>query len=125
MPVAHGATVTVAAEAANARAVSIQLTGSMRQALTGRATVRGFVTSDAAGLEAVEFVGDDTVPTVGAKGDLLSASGAVFEALSNASGEVDLVLTNASDQGKTRYLTLDTGGRLLDPVAIVFADDTP
>jgi hypothetical protein len=126
MSIAHGATISVAAEAANARAVTIQLTDSMRKALQNRATVELFFSSDSAGLEAVQFTGDDTVPTVGAKGSLVGTAGGFAKVVSDADGAIDLIVTNASDQAKTRYLNLVLGsGHVLAPVALAFADNTP
>lgn len=125
MSAAHGATFTIGAEAANARAVTVQLTDAMRKALANKAIASFYVSTDAAGLEPVDFSTDDTVPTVGTKGAVLGGGGdGELRVISAADGIVDLVLTNASDQAKTRYLhAIVANDHIVAAGAISFIDN--
>lgn len=132
MAVLAGVSVVVGAEAANARPVTIQARNASGVALNEKAVVALYLSSDSAGLAPIDLGGDDTLPTVGTKGEILSGvddagvGHRMFHVLSAADGLIDLVLTNATDQTKTRYVNVMLpSGKVLASTAVVFADNTP
>lgn len=126
MPVAHGATITAAAETANRRDVSIQLTDAMRKPLAGKAIFNAYISTDADGIVPVGFVADDVVPTLPGAGELLTDDDSIATIVTNMAGQAVLRLTNASDQAKVRYLHLVLpSGQVLAATELQFVDNTP
>lgn len=132
MPVTGSATFTLGAEVANARAVTVQLKTAAPYAHNVAApnVAQFYLSSDAAGLVPVNPVSIDVVPTAGTNGHVIDApvtgTKDSFLLVSNATGEVDVVLTNAADAAVTVYLNLILpNNRVLTSGAVAFLDDTP
>lgn len=124
---------TIAAEAANARAVTIQLRQDryLQRNLGSKRALEAYLSSDAAGLAPVDAAQADVVPTVGAAGELLRAPSAGvdkgFALLTDAAGKVDLVLTNSEDSTDQVYVNVvdPATGKVHTSGLVAFADDTP
>lgn len=113
------------AEAANARTVSIQLNDAAGNALANRAVVDVFISTEANGDAPGD--GDCTIAlTAGTDGALISAdeSGARF--ISEADGDLDVVLTDSADAADSVWLhVILPDGTIASSAEIAFADDTP
>lgn len=129
-------TFTLGAEAANARAVAVQLgsrplAGSTPRNIASKRALRMYLSTDAAGDTFVNAANTGIVPTDGGAGNVLqapvSSEQPIFEFKTNASGKVDVTLTNAGDETETVYLNVidPTNGKVVTSGAIAFADDTP
>lgn len=125
---------TIAAEAANVKEVTVQVTQDrgQRRVLGSKRVLEVYLSSDAAGETPTVPASDDFgVVTDGGAGALLAtpASSAhnVAKVLTDATGKVDLDLTNAADGGATRYLNVidPATGKVHTSGAITWADDTP
>lgn len=114
-----------AAEAADARSVAVQLNNMLGDAMTTRAVVHGFVSTDATG----DTPGDGSstiVVTAGTDGKVIATDESGFVAISEVDGDLDLVLTDTADAAQTVYVHIVTPtGALISSAAIAFADDTP
>ena len=124
--VAMGATIGApAAEAADARSGSIQLTDQAGDALTQAAVVQVYVATDAAGM--VPGDGDATIVlTAGTDGALISADESGATMVSEADGDLDVVLTDSADADETVYLVVVLPTvQIAVSDAIAFVDDTP
>lgn len=121
------------AEAANARTVSVQLNDRAGTAMAARSVVGMYLSSDANGDTPIDAIANDVLPTAGTDGAFLGfatdsalADGLLFHMVSEADGDIDVVLTNAADAAITVYLhVVLPGGKLSSSAAIAFADDTP
>lgn len=115
----HNASMTLTDESANARTATLTLKDAQNQAIGSRAIVDAYLSDDAEG--------DDqtgTTPTsvaAGAKG-LVQAlvAGKVFKLTTDASGQVEVVITYTGG-AKTWYLNVQMpDGRLVTVGSIVF-----
>lgn len=116
-----------AAEAANARSVAVQLKDLAGDDLAVRAVVQAYVSTDATG----DAPGDGATTialTAGTDGAILPGADASARAtfVTEADGDLDIVLTDSADAGATVYLhvVLPTG-KVVSSAAIAFVDDTP
>lgn len=130
MAIANNAVITLGAEAANARTVGIQLQTAVHNNLNEPAVVVAYLSSDAAGLAPVNAAGTDIVPTDSGDGAIIDTAVAATHAsvrlVSDATGSIELTLTNAGDETETVYLNVVLGnGKLVTSGAIAFVDDTP
>jgi hypothetical protein len=113
------------AEGTNARTVSIQLNDRAGAALAEQAVVGVYVSTDAGG----NAPGDGSLTialTAGTDGALISSddSGATF--VSEADGDLDVVLTDSADGAGNVYLHVTSAGKIIGSSAVIaFADDTP
>lgn len=126
--VALGATLGApAAEAANARTVAVQLLDYAGAALAARAVVQAYVSTDATGDAPGDGAGTVAL-TAGTDGALLPGADASARAtfVSEADGDLDIVLTDSADAGVTVYLhVVLPNGKVVSSSAIAFVDDTP
>lgn len=134
----YGATITVGTEDTNAIPVTVQL-GSritrgakLRYRVSSPLAIGMYVSSDAAGAVPVDLGDDDVLPSTGTAGEMLTGLDASteklseFRVLTDDTGKVDVVLTNSSDETKTRYLNVILpDSRVVTSAAVTFADDTP
>lgn len=131
----NAATFTIAAEAANAKSVLVQLgsrplPGNVAKNIGGARVLELYLSSDATGDTIVNPVGTGIVPTDGGEGVLLDAPEAteqpIWRVKTDATGKVRVLLTNAGDENETVYLNaILADGKVVTSAAIVFADDTP
>lgn len=130
------ATFTLGAEAANARKATVQLgsrstRGGAVRNVTGKRALRLYLSSDAAGDTVVNPAAVSIVPTDGGAGVLLQAHVAseqpIFEFKTDATGKLEITLTNATDATVTTYLNVidPASGKVITSGPIAFADDTP
>lgn len=115
--VTGGAGVTLTAEASNARTAQIQLRGPQGEDLAVRGAVVAYLSDDANGdtLAAAAPSGGVAAGTDGLVIPLVA--GKVFQLVSEADGDIDLVITEAT--AKTFHLIIVTpdGGLTATPVA--------
>lgn len=118
---------TIAAEAANARTVPVQLKDHAGIDLANRGVVQMYVSTDATG----DAPGDGALTialTAGTDGAILPGADASARAtfVSEADGDIDVVLTDSADGALSVYLhVILSDGTIASSGAIAFADDTP
>jgi hypothetical protein len=111
-PVA-GATITVGAEIANARAITIQLTDGLGADLASRQAVWIAVLLDAVG-DAFVVTGGSTGIAIGTDGALLAAvAKKLFLAISEADGDIDLTWTDTGTEAAYLAVILPSGGMVI------------
>lgn len=107
--VAAGASITVGAEVANVRAIAIQLKDGLGRDLAQRAAVQVAVFADANG-DAFVVTGGTTGIAVGADGALLPiAAKKLFQAISEADGDIDLTWTDTGTEAAYLGVILPNG----------------
>lgn len=115
------------AEGTNARTIAIQLKDQLGDDLTERCAVEVYVSTDATGDAPGDGAGTIAL-TAGTDGAILPGATASARArfISEADGDLDVVLTDSADAGVTVYahVILPTG-RIVSSAAIAFVDDTP
>lgn len=93
-----GASITVGAEVANVRAITIQLKDAQGNDLAYRGQVRIAVLADANG-DAFVVTGGSTGIAIGADGALLAiVAKKLFQAISEADGDIDLTWTDTGTE---------------------------
>lgn len=130
MAIPARATLTISAEAANSRTVAVQLQNGSGVDLVNRGVVEMYLSSDSAGDTPIASTASDSVITSGTDGAVVSASAATgvnaTMFVSEVDGDIDVVITNATDQAKTVYLNvIMPNGKIVTSSAIAFVDDTP
>ena len=117
---AHGATFTIGAEAANARTVGVQLKSPSGGNLAAKAALTAYLSSDAGG-DALEPASGSLSVAGGAAGDLSElATDNTFLLIAESDGTVDVTITQTSED--THYLNVVLpDGRVITSAAIAFA----
>lgn len=113
------------AEAADARTVSIQLKDHLGGDLAHRCVVQVYLSEDANGDLPGDGVAEISISS-GTDGEIISADEYGATLVSEADGDLDVLLTDGTDSAVTVYLhvVLPTG-KIKSSAAIAFADDTP
>ncbi len=107
------ASITVSAESANVRTITIQLKDSNGADLAERATVRAYVMLDANG-DAFAATGGSTGIAIGTDGALLAVvAKKQFTLISEADGDIDLTWTDTGTEVAYLHLELPTGRRVV------------
>src|SRR5574343_1382483 len=107
------ASITVSAESANVRTITIQLKDSNGADLAERATVRAYVMADANG-DAFVTTGGSTGIAIGTDGALLAlVAKKAFVLVSEADGDIDLTWTDTGTEIAYLHLELPTGRRVV------------
>lgn len=107
------ASITVGAEAANARAITIQLKDSNGNDVAERTMVRVHVMADANG-DAFATTGGSTGIAIGTDGALLAVvAKKSFIAISEADGDIDLTWTDTGTEVAYLHLELPNGRRVV------------
>ena len=105
-----GATITVGAEAADARAITVQLEDGQGNAIAHRAVVDVVVLADANG-DAIVGTGGSTGIAIGTDGAILATIVAkkVFKVISEADGDIDLTWTDTGTEAAYLGVILPNG----------------
>lgn len=126
-----GASTAVGAEAVNAITVGVQLKDYAAADLAVCGIVKCYLSSDAAGDTPVQPSAVDVIPTAGTDGALIAGPTGVspwyFDFVSESDGDIDVVLTNASDANVSVYLNIcnTVGTKVHTSAVCAFIDDTP
>lgn len=120
-PICTDATITVAAEDTNVRAITIQLKDSNGKDVADRTVVQAFVLADANG-DAIAGTGGSTGIAIGTDGAILATLVAkkAFTLISEADGDIDLTWTDTGTEAAYLALLLPTG-RLVISAALTNA----
>lgn len=103
------AVITVGAEVANVRAITIQLADIAGRDISYRAAIRAVVLADANG-DAFVATGGSTGIAIGVDGALLSlVAKKSFQLISEADGDIDLTWTDTGTEAAFLGLILPTG----------------
>lgn len=123
MPAAHGATITSTPEDDNLIEATIQLINGRGKPLVGKAVIDLYVSTDADGLEAVDFSDDGLELTVGVSGALIEDTDGVLKVVSDEDGRIDLNIADLNGEDKVRYVNAVLGnGAVLPAHEIEFTD---
>ena len=114
-------TVTLTAEAANARTATIQLKNRKGSNLSSRTRLQVYLSDDANGAGLAAAAPSGGVAVAGGVGTILNAdvAGKKFDCLTNATGAVALAITEAAV--KTFYLCVENPDGTLTVTAVAFA----
>ena len=115
----NNATFTIGSEAANAITVNIQLKDNMDD-ISHRASVQAYLSADANG-DSITSLATPTF-TAGTDGVVATlVSGKILQLISEADGDIDLVITYTTGAGTVYLVLVMPDGSLKVSSAIVFA----
>jgi hypothetical protein len=107
------ASITVGAENANVRTITIQLKDANGADITERTIVKAYVMADANG-DAFVTTGGSTGIAIGTDGALLAVvAKKEFTLISEADGDIDLTWTDTGTEAAFLHLVLPTGRRIV------------